>query len=118
MNIHYRPNYNPKKGDDIVAERTDSWGTVTEMAPIDEDEDVILVTIGERLDVPRGKDTFKAIVNGEETEVHIDFITDVIAAADALRLKRGTLSELKELREMFYEDHIKAKHQSGIVEDE
>jgi hypothetical protein len=116
--ILYTPNYDPKKGDQITAEREETWGHLAQSAPIDEDEDMVIVTIGERLDVPRGWDTFEAIVNGEETTIHIDTLTDLVGLADALKLERGTLSELDREKRMKYEKHHEMRYNSDIFENE
>jgi hypothetical protein len=116
--ILYTPDYDPKKGDQITAEREETWGHLAQSAPIDEDEDMVIVTIGERLDVPRGWDTFEAIVNGEETTIHIDTLTDLVGLADALKLERGTLSELDKTRKMYRVGQLRAEFDSDVVDKE
>jgi hypothetical protein len=114
----YTPNYDPKKGDQITAEREETWGHLAQSAPIDEDEDMVIVTIGERLDVPEGNDTFNAIVNSEETTIHVDFLTDLLGLADAIRMKRGQMSELDKTRKMYRVGQLRAEFDSDVVDKE
>lgn len=82
------PNYSPQKGDKIVAARDLPWGHLKDYFNHVSEDDTIVIEFGDRLPQPKGRGTFEAEVNGEDVQVHIDFVTDVFQAADQLTLTR------------------------------
>lgn len=83
------PSIKPKAGDVLVASREDSWGHVAEYrGDIEADDDTVRIEFGEREELPFGRDTFEATVNGNETGIHIDLVTEVFGLADSLEYQR------------------------------
>lgn len=83
------PNLKPEWGDTLIAFRDESWGHVADHCDdIEPDDYSIEIEMGDRLPQPHGDDTFDATVNGNETTIHIDLLTDIFQLADSLVYKR------------------------------